>query len=510
MRSRLPLAGLALVLAATSLGTTKAAADPSIPGMPPLPGQGSAIPPGPGDALVPKFVGAEATKNPIRHPRIPQLPMLAPNGANSMHNDAYASDAYAVSGPLGHNLQVTSASYGIRECATIAFDSRHRIVGLCGGLEGFQMMVIDPVSLQAIDEMVTSQRDFSSGANPFTDICGGTYFFLDKHDFAYPTTVDKAVWKVKVHADGSLEKQKAWSLASRIPDDDCLIATMPDWKGRIWFFTKQGAVGTLRQGSGKIRMAHLPDGEQITNSVATDETGGMYVVSTHALYRLDAKRHGKRKGTPRITWREVYDRGSQTKPGNLSQGSGTTPTLLGKKWVAINDNADPRTRVVVYDRRRGIEKRLHCAVPVLAENAGTTDNSLVAAGRSFIIENNNGYGGPATTMNGKSSTPGLARVKLRKRGCKVAWTSDETAPSSVAKASLGNGLLYAYTKPPRDDGIDAWYFTAIDIRTGKTRWSRLTGTGTQWNNHYASIYLGPDGTAYIATLAGLVRIADGP
>ena len=178
--------------------------------------------------------------------------------------------------------------------------------------------------------------------------------------------------------------------------------------------------------------------------------------------------------------------------------------------MAINDNADPRTRVVVYDRRRKVEKRLRCAVPVLPANAGTTDNSLVAAGRSFIIENNYGYAGPATTQNGKSTSPGLASVKLTKRGCKLAWTSNETAPSSVAKASLGNGLLYAYTKPPREDGIDAWYFTAIDIRTGKTRWSRLTGTGTQWNNHYASIYLGPDGTAYIATLAGLVRIADGP
>ena len=95
-------------------------------------------------------------------------------------------------------------------------------------------------------------------------------------------------------------------------------------------------------------------------------------------------------------------------------------------------------------------------------------------------------------------------------GCHVAWTNDSIAPSSVAKASLGNGLLYAYTKPksPLGNVVDAWYFTAIDIRTGKTVWSRLTGTGIQWNNHYAAIYLGPDGSAYIATLAGLVKIRD--
>jgi hypothetical protein len=77
--------------------------------------------------------------------------------------------------------------------------------------------------------------------------------------------------------------------------------------------------------------------------------------------------------------------------------------------------------------------------------------------------------------------------------------------------ALGNGLLYAYTKPKlaTANEVDAWYFTAIDIRTGRTVWSRLTGTGIQWNNHYAAIYLGPDGAAYIATLAGLVRITDG-
>jgi outer membrane protein assembly factor BamB len=247
--------------------------------------------------------------------------------------------------------------------------------------------------------------------------------------------------------------------------------------------------------------------------VSTDETGGMYVVSTHALYRLDATASGQ----PEITWREVYDRGTRLKPGNLSQGSGTTPTLLGDRWVAINDNADPQTQILVYDRRNSDEigsgaDRLHCAVPVLPANAGTTDNSLVAAGGSFIIENNYGYKGPQSTILGLTTTPGLARVMVDDNGCHVAWTNDSIAPTSVAKASLGNGLLYAYTKPklPPVLGylIDAWYFTAIDIRTGKTVWSRLTGTGIQWNNHYAAIYLGPDGTAYVATLAGLVRIKD--
>jgi hypothetical protein len=78
----------------------------------------------------------------------------------------------------------------------------------------------------------------------------------------------------------------------------------------------------------------------------------------------------------------------------------------------------------------------------------------------------------------------------------------------VPKVSLASGLLYVYTKPKNNFGIDEWYFTAIDVRTGATVYKQLTGTGITFNNHYAAIYLGPDGSAYIATLTGLIRIHD--
>lgn len=506
MRRALPAFVIAGIAALTCVAAPAPAAEITLPPIPAL--KGLPIPSLPTDLLVPKFIGAATDAQPMDHPTIPQNPWLSANGTNSMHNDPYASDAYAVSGPLGQKLKVNSASYGVRECATIAFDSQGRIVGLCGGLEGFVTMVIDPVTLKPISEMRTSARNLATSANPFTDICGGTYFFLDGDDVAYPTTGQRSIMKIQVNEDGSQTRLDEWSLASAVPDGDCLIATMPDWDGRVWFFTQAGIVGTINRDGESIRTAHLPEGEEVTNSVATDETGGMYVVSTHALYRLDATADG----LPEVTWREEYDHGSRLKPGNLSQGSGTTPTLLGDRWVAINDNADPQTNILVYDRRKGVTDRLQCTQPVLADNAGTTDNSLVAAGNSFIIENNYGYTGPVSTVLGQTTTPGIARVMVDDDGCHVAWTSDQIAPTSVPKASLGNGLLYVYTKPAKVNGqpnlFDAWYFTAIDIRTGETAWSRLTGTGIQWNNHYASIYLGPDGAAYIATLAGLVRIVD--
>lgn len=500
---RISAAALALVLC-TGPSAPVAADDPALPPIPAVPGL--PIPSLPTDLLVPRFVGAEATPRPLPAPDVPQHPYLSANGTSSMHNDAYSTDAYDVSGPLGHDLGIRSRSYGIRECATIAFDSHGRLVGLCGGLEGFTMMVIDPVTLNPVDELQVSQRDLTSGANPLTDICGGTYFFLDPHDHAFATTTDAGIAEIAVGADGTLSRVRDWPMASYLSDDDCLVATGVDWSGRLWWFSQQGVVGTLDRATGQVGVLALPTGEGIFNSVSSDETGGMYAVTTHATYRLDADATGQ----PRVTWRIAYDRGTKVKPGTLSQGSGTSPTLIGRRWIAIADNAEPRSQVIVYDRRSGVTDRLHCQVPVLTEGASATENSLVAAGNSLIIENNYGYTGVQATMLGQSTTPGLARVLIERDGCRVAWTNNDViAPTSVAKASLGNGLVYAYTKPVRSDLIDAWYLTAIDIRTGRVAWSRLTGTGIQWNNHYAAIYLGPDGTLYVATVAGLVRLADG-
>lgn len=509
------VAAVVLLALTTALGAAQVPADaadpdvPALPGLPALPTvPGLPIPSLPTDLLVPRFQGAPVAAQPIEHPEIPRNPHLAPNGASGMHNDAYSSDAYAVSGPLGDRLRVTSASYGVRECATIAFDTHGRPVGLCGGLEGFVMMVIDPVSLRPVDQLQISSRNVLSGANPLSDICGGTYFFLDDADRAVVTTTDRTLAEVQVGADGSLTRVTDHDLATVVPDDDCLVATMPDWDGRVWWVSQDGRVGTVDRETGAVAVHRLPAGEGIFNSISGDETGGVYVVTTHALYRLDADG----AGTPRVTWRQAYDRGTRLKPGMLSQGSGTTPTLIGDRWVAIADNADPRTRVIVYDRTREGGGAELCSVPVLPDHAGTTENSLVAAGSSVIIENNYGYAGPQSTLLGRTTTPGIARVLIGPDGCRLAWTNPSVAPTSVPKASLGNGLLYAYTKPPRSgplDVLDPWYVTAIDIRTGRTAWSVLTGTGIQWNNHYSSIYLGPDGTLYVATLAGLVRIADG-
>src|SRR5690349_13304318 len=173
------------------------------------------IPPGPADATVPAFIGRAATDRPIDAFRVPDHPFMARTGFSSMHDDAYATDAYTGGGPLGRNLTVTSATYGVVECATVTFDSRGRLVGLCGGLDGFQLMLIDPETLEAKASMKTSDRDITSGANPLSDLCGGAYFYLDNRDRAIVETAAGTVLVVQVTTDG-LELKRTYDANAAI------------------------------------------------------------------------------------------------------------------------------------------------------------------------------------------------------------------------------------------------------------------------------------------------------
>jgi hypothetical protein len=289
-------------------------------------------------------------------------------------------------------------------------------------------------------------------------------------------------------------------LSGVIPDGESILSALPDWKGRIWFASTGGVVGYVGA-AGRIVSRAL--GEPIGNSFAVDEQGGVYMVSDAALYRFEA-----RGGRVKTIWRAGYPNIGIAKPGQSEKGSGTTPTLMGRRYVAITDNADPMA-VLVFKRARTVRgRRRVCRRPVFAKGASDTDQSLIGTARSMVVENNYGYTGPAATSQGKTTTPGLARVDIDRggRGCHIAWTSQEVAPSVVPKLSLGAGLVYTYTKDT--DSHDPWYLTALDFRTGRTLFRARGGSGLGYNNNYAPVTLGPDGTAYVGTLGGLIAMRD--
>ncbi|QIB42142.1 hypothetical protein [Streptomyces aureoverticillatus] len=498
------------------------------------PAHADEIPKAPGHRLVEQYAGAPAPARPVPGDPPPQHPHLAANGRSGMHADAAGSGTYPWNGPLGNKPQVTSEKMAALggECATVTFDRDGRIVTVCGTFTGFLVKLLDPRTLRTLAEYKLPQRpstveaitrlDFSK---IFKDTSGGAYSYLDDKDrlvladsrqhvvrLAHEQAAD-GTWRFVVEDD--------WDLTGQVPHDcvswtnlypsgecDPVTSVMPDWDGRIWWVTRQGRVGTVDPESGDTRSTRLA-GEEIQNSFSVAEDG-VSIVSDHALYSFEAAADG----TPEVVWRQTYDRGTGTKPGSVNQGSGTTPDLFGaeENYVAITDNADDRMNVLVYRRDPGVpeSRRLVCKVPVFGSGASTTDNSLISHGNSLVVENNYGYENITSLTFGRSVVGGVSRIDVREdgSGCDTVWQSAVRSPSTVPKLSTANGLLYFYTKEPNRLGIDAWYLTAVDFRTGEPRWKRLTGTGVAYDNNWAPVTLGPDGTAYVGVFNGLVAVRD--
>jgi hypothetical protein len=456
-----------------------------------------------GDHEQPAFIGAPATPRPVSAPPLaPRHPYMAPNERSNIHDDAYMTDAYTGPGPLGRGLTRRS-TFHARECASVTFDSRDRIVTICVGLDRPELVLMDPVSLKALARFPLPPREPGAG-NPFQDFTGGGYFYLDHRDRAVIPTTTRHLLVVGLTDGPAWRVERDVDLNGAIERGDKITSVLPDWSGRIWFVTQRGIVGTVARDAPTIRT--FDTREPITNSFSVDETGGVFIVSDGALYRFDAAPDG----TPKVTWRETYENSGVQKPGQVSPGSGTTPTLMANGLVSITDNAE-QLHVAVYRRARMVSgPRFVCRVPVFARGRGSTDNSLIAAGGAIVVENNYGYTGPGATQLGRSTEPGLERVDVTPdgKGCRRVWRSNERAPSVVPKLSLSNGLVYTYTKDPSEQQEDVWRFTALDFRTGQTVYKALSGEGLGFNNNYAPITLGPDGTAYVGVMGGLVRLAD--
>jgi hypothetical protein len=137
-----------------------------------------------------------------------------------------------------------------------------------------------------------------------------------------------------------------------------------------------------------------------------------------------------------------YDNIGIKKPGQFDAGSGTTPTLMGRGYLSITDNADPM-QVVVMRRAKRLPRGQHrvvCERTVFRKGASATENSIIATGRSMIVENNYGYiPPPDATSSGNTTAPGVERVDIapRRQGLpqRLAQPRDlpEHRPEAVAR-----------------------------------------------------------------------------
>ncbi len=112
-----------------------------------------------------------------------QNPFMAANPKNSVHNDAWQSDAYTTpGGPLGKHLQTVSNEIG-RTCITLTFDRQGRLLGSCPSITaGVGLYMLDPRTLDTLAFMQLPSVPPLAGTNPALNTTGGAYFYLDDKD----------------------------------------------------------------------------------------------------------------------------------------------------------------------------------------------------------------------------------------------------------------------------------------------------------------------------------------
>lgn len=472
-------------------------------------------------------------------------PYLATEGQNGMHSNSYNNGAYDFDGPTGKNIQVNSKSMNVFGglCATTMFDSKGRIMCVSGNVLGFRVLLLDPDTLDIICETRLPQRASTVEAikkfqfsKISEDTSGGAYCHLLKGDRPIIGNSDNVIQVFTVDESGSKPRwvvEREWDVMDYLPAGSFITDAIPDYDGNVWFVTRPGEVGyvanALNDNDPSNDSVHVINlgaltktdvKEEIQNTLAVCDDG-IYIVSDYAMYRFEIGEDGN----PSYTWRTLYDRGTTLKPGAINQGSGTTPTLLDcpildeqgeptgeiSRLVAITDNADNQINVVVYERETG---KVVGEVPCFTPGKSVSENSLIAFGRSFIVENNYSEKGAAFLKMNPSSEQGVWCVDMN-NDCTdafVKWKSEEASCTVVPKLSTKTGLVYLYTRE-YGHGIPsftvAWYLTAIDFRTGETVFKVHTGNGVNWNNSYGPITIGPNGAAYVGVFNGIISVRDG-
>ena len=528
LRRMLPALIVGLLATVAFAGSASAVTTPAVP-----------IPQDPFAGSVQPFLGSAQPARPFPFgPAAPRHPYMAPNGRSNIHDDAYQSDAYTGAGPLGRNPTVASTLFG-SECASVTFDSRGRIVTVCVGAVRPTLRLIDPRTLATLASYDLPPRNPATLPSLFTSFGGGGYFYLDQRDRAVVPTNDGHIVVLREAGSAAAPTfalDRDYDVSSVVAGSS-IESALPDWSGRLWFLTDSGSVGVVDPVTGRVTSTHLPAGETIANSLAVDETGGVFVVSTAALYRYDADSTGRPRQTWRADLRRGYAQEARTDAARLGDDADHRPA--GERALRRHHRqrrpADARPGVpgrpewhgrhadllgAGVRARQGLDGQLPDRDR--RRDRGREQLRLHRTGRPALGRAQPSAGAvPSPSRPTPTTEPGVTRIDVdyAHGGCHAAWTNGTVrVPTSVSKASAATGLVYVYSHPaagevryrsPHVGDEDPWYLTALDLRSGRQVWSRFVGVGLGFNNNYAPISLGPDGTAYIGTLGGLAAVRDG-
>ena len=449
-----------------------------------------------------------------------------------MHEDAESSDTTAQSGPGASDVDIKFRCL-MAACPTILGGSPmdNGTGGLWALVTNFRLIpdrripvvhLLDQSTLKSI-----AACELKQGST-----LGGTYAYLDNQNRVVIIDGSRHLKFVAWRNNGETKElfvDDEFDLTALIKAGDDSVAVVPSWDGDTWFATRDGFAGYKKPSAeiGCEAVLQLSEynrgGEDVANAIASSPDG-IAVATTYGLYLLDKGNDGD----VIVKWCAKYDRGRARKPGQLSWGTGSSPTFFGPttgyEYLAIVDNhfgeegtgEVDRSNLNVYDVTDGT---LVAQAPMFADmdRSNGTEMGVIAYRNNIYVTNSYGYDYPSQVVNPKTSCPrsapfdgGVQRFDLNESLELVSkWVCDVRA-TSTPKLSRSENLIYTFSrsKPfkPGEDGNTIW-LSVINAKDGlvvrRTRAGRKLLCVKNTMGMSVSIH---DGVLYQGTMNGIFKV----
>jgi hypothetical protein len=478
-------------------------------------------------------------------------PHLADSPWPGNHRNSYAQASSPFPGPTGPAERVNVDHDGFASAPIVLSfspeyaDGGRVIWASTVGLTN-EVLKIDPDTVTVIDKYIPQVE---GGAGPGTNSVSGAYNLVDADNRLHvgqATALEVYGDAIPGKRDSTIALLRRFHLpAEALCGDDQLVGLTMTFDGHVAFATENGVVGVVPRQPEHMTSEYLrtfslngkdcaggPDGEveTISNSIAADEKGGLYVVSSHAMYRIDRK--GNRLSQ---TWRSGYAGAGGSGGGRLGAGSGSTPTLMGTapdddRFVVITDGQELMRLVLMWrDKiptgwqpiREGADRRIACEIPVTFgdeyADRSLSEQSVLVRGHSAVVVNNlqqldpvvgqlppqvAPYSQLLSGLSGNAPT-GIERFDwdAETKTCDAVWSNPDVAiPNGIPTMSAATNMIYGIGAR---DGV--WTLEGLDWDTGEVDLTVETTAFPTSNSFYAATTIGPDGTVWTGNFGGVTR-----
>jgi hypothetical protein len=327
----------------------------------------------------------------------------------------------------------------------------------------------------------------------------------------------------------SLDLSRILAQLTRIPGER-LVALNMTYDGRLIVVGSRSVAVIERSLAGQPQAIALGEDETVSQGVAVDAKGGIYVASDRMMRKLVWTGYRLTADEADGAWKAPYDVGLRPPAGKTGSGTGSAPALMGfgsdpDKLVVIADGAD-RMKLVAFwrneipkrFRQRPRARTLRVAGQIEVTCGLTPPPTFLQSRHAVVVR---GYG--AFVVNSVRSQgadhplldamaagpifdPAIGAERFEWVPEYDQWRSVWTRPDAVScgmtpalSAGSATVLVEGYSKK------DGWELTGMDWNTGRTVHRTLFGQDPLGNGAFGAVQFIGDDDLLFDSLGGPIR-----